>query len=106
VDRCSILLPNDPDRLIDSAVIPHVAGIQAACRLEQDYMALFVGHWPVLDAAGHNHELTLVDFQAVFCPVDAPVIHAKRSGDDQKKFVLGLMVGQTNSPLSFTNLTC
>lgn len=47
--------------LIHCAFIPHVAGIERACRLEQQDVDFFFGHGLMFDAARHDQKFPLVD---------------------------------------------
>jgi hypothetical protein len=73
-------------KLTQSAIVPHVASIERAPRLEQHHVHLFRRHWHVLPPR-HNAELARSHPQVAIAEADA-----EAAFHHQEHFVRGLVV--------------
>jgi hypothetical protein len=94
IDGCSNLL--DPLKVVDSAFVFDISGIEGGGGFEEDDPAFFFGDGTVLDAAGDDDEL------AGFDPlVMVAKFHAEAAFNDEKHFVFVVVMVEDEGAVEF-----
>src|ERR1700730_7809212 len=83
----------EPLELLPGQFILDISGVQRCCRLEKQYVCLFVGYGTVLNSARDNAELTCFPPNFTRSVLGATVsgfakLHAKSALDHQKHLIL------------------